>query len=289
MVSLKDRSEYLTIIKHSPKAQLFHDFLFSESAISTNSDFTKDPSDKLFFDLLLSLQTNNPELFNASYTEVSKRKPSPESPFVNDDFLTFCLVVGVKKFILDNQWVLKVINSRNSQNEETNEIIQTFKNLLNDNYKSNDNNNGITMVFQFILLKELITGPEKSDFYKKIIKLEYPMYRSDFLNLVSLKAFDLILDEQILSGTSNSNVMTEKLARFSMKVKSISVGLYTAIYLIIFSTVSWAIISGKASGWFEYADTLFGVLGFAGLLGNFFQRKKVIGFLESRITNFFLG
>lgn len=289
MVSLKDRNDYLGRIKQSEKAHLFYDFLFLESILKTNDGVVEEPSDKLFFEFLLSLQTNNGELFNKNYLEISKRKPSPESPFVNDDFLTFCLILGVKRFNIDSTWVQSVINCRTSQNEETNETIQTYKNILKDNYKSKDNNFGIIIVFQNVLLKEFLSGIEKSEFYNKTIKLDYPMYKSDFLNLISLKAFDLVLGEQIISASSNTNIMTDKLSKFSRRVKSISIGIYSTIYVLIFAAVIWASTNDKIGNLIQNAEAIFGFLGFAGILGNFFQRKKVINFINSIITKYFLG
>jgi len=289
MVSLKDRNDYLGRIRQSEKAHLFYDFLFLETILKTDNDVAEEPSDKLFFELLLSLQTNNSELFNKNYLEVSKRKPSPESPFVNDDFLTFCLILGVKRFNIDCTWVQSVINCRTSQNEETNETIQTYKNILKDNYKSTDNNFGIIIVFQNVLLKDYISGIEKSEFYNKTIKHDYPMYKSDFLNLISLKAFDLVLSEQIISASSKTNVMTEKLGTFAKKVKNISIGIYSTIYILIFAAVIWASNNDKIGNLIQNAEAIFGFLGFAGILGNFFQRKKIINFINSKITKYFLG
>ena len=134
MVSLENRSNYLLRINESAKLSAFNNLLLNKSIVIPSEELNE--SDEIYFGLVDAIQTKNQTAFESFYNRKSKSNPSKESPspFVNDDFLIFCLTVGIMKFGLDQRWIKNIISLRSRT-----PITITLENIVNENIYSKSN------------------------------------------------------------------------------------------------------------------------------------------------------
>ena len=111
MVSLEEKSTYQVRINESPKLTAFNNLLLGKPTIQPDIADLKE-SDELYYAIVTAIQTNDKTLFETYFNKKNKSNPSKESPspFVNDDFLIFCLIVGIIKFGCDKSWIKNIIS-----------------------------------------------------------------------------------------------------------------------------------------------------------------------------------
>ena len=216
--------------------------------------------------------------------------PSPSSPFVNDDFLLFSMLIGVKKFNLSKEWIENVLQARKCTSDDCNQSLITFKNILLGNYNSLDNHFGIILVFQNIAKEDLLTSTNKVKLYAGITSKVFPSKKSDFLNIVELNSYDLLITEQLLGGDSKYQEFKSKLENFNRRNKQISLVIYACLYLMWLGGVYYVYYKFDfIANFISSSESIFGFLGFSGLLALFFKKEVVISFIEESLSKFFLG
>ena len=149
MVSIADRISYIERVNESPKLKAFHNFLLGKE-IRSASNIISD-SDEQFFKIIASIQSNDKTAFREIYNKKSKSNPSKDSPapFVNDDYLIFCLIVAITKFSIDKTWIKNIVSLRNRTT-----ITITLENIINENYSSTSNQVEVVLMFLHLILSE---------------------------------------------------------------------------------------------------------------------------------------
>ncbi len=291
MVSLEQRGEYLKGILENEKFLIFYNFLVSNGiTVIGESTPSADVIDDDFKDILGALCSSNVQDFQTNYSQYSSRTPSPTSPFVNDDFLLFSLVIGVEKFNIPKEWIEKVLQTRKCSSNDCNQCLTTFKNILIENHNSLDNHFGIVLMYQSILKEDLLTPVNKAILFTGITSSIFPSKKSDFLNIIELRSYDLLINEQLIGGDSKYQEVRLKIENFEKRSKQVALIIYAILYamwlgLVYFLYHKFEFIEKFISS----SEAIFGFLGFGGLLALFFKREEVVAFIESRISNFFLG
>ncbi|NQT65494.1 MAG: hypothetical protein HQ554_04885 [FCB group bacterium] len=149
MVSIENKADYQLRINESPKLAAFNNLLLGKSFVPSLQQNLNE-SDKIYFGLVSAIHSNNKVVFETHYNKKKRSNPSKDSPtpFVNDDFLIFCLILGVIKFEYDKNWIKNIISIRSR-----NPITITFENILNENYYSKSNLPEIVLVFFIYSIK----------------------------------------------------------------------------------------------------------------------------------------
>ncbi|MFZ2865241.1 MAG: hypothetical protein WA440_10860 [Ignavibacteriaceae bacterium] len=193
MVSLIDKSAYLNEIKNLPKLYSFYNLLTNASIFAEVRN-DEPEIDRFYFSFIKSLQENDQEHFSDYYTQLSKRNPTEESPWIHNDFLVFVIICGVIKYQLDKEWILKVLLLRPTSTKLNKSINNTFNSLLNSNYSSNENLFEIIIVFLDILNFPQLSNDLLDNAYISIgYKFNQEYIKNDFAQLISLRAFDIII------------------------------------------------------------------------------------------------
>lgn len=293
MVSLIDRSPYLQNLVTNEKTRIFYEFLYSQANLKFQDDTDLIAADKIFLNVLISLRNNDEKLFFENYNEISKRSPSAESsslPFINDDFLIFSLIVGVFKFNGNRDWLISVLEKRKCSNEECTRMLTTYRNILAENYISQENHFGMILVFQNLILQDILSGKEKSHYYQLISSSIFPHFKSEFLNLIELKSFDLLNSESLISADSDFNASKRKLGLVNKRIEQISITLYLILWGIVIGVVIWLYRTNETiKNVIQDYEAIFGFVGFGGIMGIMFAKKTVVNFLNRCLTIFFLG
>ncbi len=232
MVSLNERFDYLNRIQQIPKIKQFSDFL--NGNYCAKSITRDDPCCIGFNDLIDSLSNNDEQMFKEFYNDYSRKKPSSDSLWINDDFLIFLLILGIVRYKIDRNWIKESIGVRVTQKPEYQSISKTFYNILENNFHSNDNLYEIVIVFQY-LLNIPMSVEYFDDLYIRISRNNNLFSsKNEFLICLSIKAIDIIIISKELPNNTEIARMREFIKIFSEKVMIISkVICYIILSLVI--------------------------------------------------------
>ncbi|GGE94736.1 hypothetical protein [Flavobacterium limi] len=267
MVSIGERVLYMEGVNESPKIKAFHHFLLDKkvsSLFNGSSDL-----DEQFFKILSSIQTNNKKAFEEIYTKKSKSNPNRDSPapFVNDDYLIFCLIIAIIKFDIDKIWIKNIISIRNR-----NVTTITFENILNENYSSTSNQSEIVLTFlrlfdQSKINNDLLNGALKS-ITENMNLLEN---RNDFLILCAFTTYDFIIYQKEASEGNEISLLKKFNQNFKTRIKILAWILQAVIFSgLIYSLSKLPIYKPQVLLFIEKYNFLFTLLGASGFtfLGN---------------------
>lgn len=258
MVSIEERISYLNKIQQIPKIKLFSDLLNGKHCVTNIVNV-----DVAYTGFIDSISNNNEQKFKEFYNDFSRKKPSVESLWINDDFLIFVLILGIIRYKIDRTWIKGAISARTTQKSEHLSINKTFSNILDDNFQSNDNLYEIVIVLQDFL--NLAISTEHLDNLYNRISNNIDLYSSqnDFLVCLSMKAMDIIIISKDLPDNKEIANMRDFIALFQNRVTTISKVIYILILsgIIILMFVFWE----KYAGLLNAMSLVLGLLG-VGLL-----------------------
>src|ERR1044071_798751 len=109
MVSLEEKLAYKDQINDNPKLTAFNNLLLGKSISQPISNGLNE-TDEIYYGALMAIQTNNNTQFENFLNKKNKSNPKKETPFVNDDFLIFCFIVGIMKFGSDRGWIKNIMS-----------------------------------------------------------------------------------------------------------------------------------------------------------------------------------
>jgi len=282
MVSLIERSSYVADLKENIKFNQFMSFASGQMVSETEYEVEID---RLFNKAVVSIAQNNKKSFNNAYSQISERQPNKNSPILHDDLLLFVLIVGTLKFNTDNSWLLNTITYRANSEKESILIKNTFLGIINSNYKNRDNLFQLVLVIENLLGLELISWEEKADFYNDITTNNISLFKSDFLNIISLRAYDLVIIQGDKSNMGKFYLLNDFEKRFLKRTTLISY----VIYFLFVISISVLIIKF----WYnpDYTKIIEQALPIVGAIGvsifSLFSAKKLIPFFEIGIRMIF--
>lgn len=258
MVSIEERISYLNKIQQIPKIKLFSDLLNGKYCVTNIANV-----DVAYTGFIDSISNNNEQKFKEFYNDFSRKKPSVESLWINDDFLIFVLILGIIRYKIDRTWIKEAISARTTKKSEHLSINKTFSNILDDNFQSNDNLYEIVIVLQDFL--NLAISTEHLDSLYNRISNNIDLYSSqnDFLVCLSMKAMDIIIISKDLPDNKEIANIRDFVALFQNRVTTISKVIYILILsgIIILMFVFWE----KYAGILNAMSLVLGLLG-VGLL-----------------------
>ena len=192
---------------------------------------------------------------------------------MNDDFLIFCLIVGIIKFSDDNSWIKNILSLR-----KRNAITITLENILTENYYSKSNLPEIVFMFFQLNNQNLITNEFLTTTFKSISEnITLFEGKSDFHILCSIRAYDLIIVLKESPDGSEVNLLREFNTKFLKRIKVLS-WLVQSIILIAIFYEGFEVVSKypKAKEFIDRIGSVLKVLGIIGLsqIGNLFPIVK---------------
>lgn len=267
MVSIADRISYMERVNESPKIKGFHHFLLGKEFLSTSKSFSE--SDEQFFKILASIQSDDKTAFGKIYDKKSKSNPSKDSsaPFVNDDYLVFCLIVAITKFSIDKTWIKRIVSIRNRTT-----ITITFENILNENYSSTSNQVEVVLMFLHLCKQAFINNNLLNITYKSITENTVIIEsRNDFQILCAFSAFDLIIYQKEATEGNEVTLLKNFNKHFKTRIKYLSWALHAIIFLVmIYVLLRLPNYSPEVVSLIENYNFVFTLLGVSGFtfLGN---------------------
>jgi len=262
------RVSYISNLRANEKIDLFHSLLFgSKSNEAEGGNFEK---------LINSIQNSDQDSFKEIHAQFAAREPSIDSPFINDNYLLFLLIFGAKKFECNLTWISKVLELRSTTNDDSKQISKTFKNIIADNFTSKSNDFGIIMTYEYLIDKKIITWQERQYFYQELVKRPFPFYSDDLLNLMSLKAYDIVILEGDEQRESKYNTLLDFESKFIKLVSSYSIVLQVFVNVVLIGAV---IYLRNTFPWFkaQLKDNLIYLALFGGgaIIGQFLTKSRL--------------
>ena len=267
MVSIENRFSYMERINESQKLKAFHHFLLGKEVSSLSNNVSD--LDEQFFKILSSIQTNNKTVFEEIYTKKSKSNPSKDSPapFVNDDYLIFCLIIAIIKIGVDKAWIKSIISIRNR-----NTTTITFENILNENYASTSNQAEVILTFLQLCNQSKINNDLLNAALKSITENTTLLEgKNDFIILCAFTAYDFIIYQKEASEGNEIISLKNFNQNFTKRIKVLSWILQAVIFFgLIYGLFKLPIYTPEAVAFIEKYNFVFTLLGVSGftLLGN---------------------
>lgn len=262
MVSLEDKVNYHFRINESQKLTAFNNLLLGKPFSPTSNSDTIE-TEEIYFRIASAIHLNDKASFETYFSKKRKSNPSKEypSPFVNDDFLIFCLIVGIIKFNEDKSWIKNIISLRSR-----NAVTITFENLLIDNFYSRNNLPEIVLMFFQLIDQSLINNDILTTTFKSISENTTLFEsKSDFHIICSIRAYDLII---ILKESPNGGevyLLREFNKKFLKRIKVLAWIVQTIVLIVIFY-LGIEIVSVYPAVK-EYIDKIGSVLKVLGIIG----------------------
>jgi hypothetical protein len=280
MVPLEARSEYISGLIANNKLNIFYAFInglpiptaFEDPAVST---------DLVIDQAIQSILDNDKKRFEENYFSLAKREPKSNSPFTNDNILLFVLLCGVVHFNTDDSWIRKVLKARTTNNNEARAIKQTFLNIVDKNFVHTANLYAMIIPLEGQLNHMLISDEEKQKFYTTVTLQAFPVYRSEFLNILLLRSYDTILFQ---INPAKDGAIFRYIDFEKAFLKRVAICAQVIYWSVIFAVLFYIIkigIDPQYSSLLNKLVPIFGLIGFGAL--SFFKRDWVINGLRSFI------
>lgn len=283
MVSLEQRLLFKDRIKNTPKIDFFYKFLFNEDIILLSSSELSS-IDRVYYSLLFFLKNDNIEDFKSSYNEFSRREPTEDSTWINDDWLIFLLILGVCKYNINRQWLISAISLRKTSNIQQKRINLTLINILNSNLQVVENIEKIVIVFQH-MTNLPITIENLNQFYINIEKeCTSALYEHNyFIWCLSIKSLEIILIQKEIPPYNQLTLLKEFEQEFIKKTKVLINNFLLIIGLILGGLIVYYGFINPND--FEIWQNILGALGLGG--GGLLSLRKVKGCLNKIILKYF--
>lgn len=269
----------------SPKVTFFSNFINQDkiSALSTSNEV-----DSLFYNGLVQFQINDKEGFIQNYANFTQRKPSKRLSYIHDNYLLFSLIICVKKFQCNSDWLKKVLELRKCTSEPAIAITETFKNILRDNFHDKDNNFSIILVYEELLNKTLLNQEEIVEEFLKIRKKHYEelLSKNDFLRIIVDQAFNITIKRADITQTEHVTFLRKFEKKFLKRVGIFS-NVYYHMFCLSMITLGFYLFIAQKEIWgkiFETIDVGGAVctfLGFGTYLANMLSEKRITKFITS--------
>jgi hypothetical protein len=274
MVSLENRTDYSLRINESHKLTAFNNLLLGKDIVSFQKEDLNE-SDEIYLGLVNGIHSNDQAAFENYYNKKNKSHPSKESPspFVSDDFLIFCLIVGITKFRLNNSWIKTIVSIRSR-----NAITITLENILNENYYSKSNLYEIVLMYFQLNNPSLITNDFLNNTYKSIVE-NTTLFdsKSDFQILCAVRAYDLIIELKVSPEGSEINLLKEFNSSFLKRIKILSWFIQTVLLVaLLYATIELISFKPTVKEFFDKIGSVLKIFGLFGIsqLGNIFPIIK---------------
>jgi len=263
MVSLEKKLTYQQRIKEIPKLAAFNDLLLGK-VISIPDVLYLNETDKIYFGIINAIQSNNSKAFLNNYNKKSKSNPSKESPspFVNDDFLIFCLIVGIIKFKCDKTWIESIISIR-----VRNSVTITFENILNENFYSKSNLPEIVVMHLQLNNRELLTNDILSHAFIGIFEnTNLFESKNDFQILCAINTYEIIICLKEAADSVEMKLVNEFILKFSKRIRILSWLIQTLILTgLLYSLFTLISINPQFKKLFDKIGSVLKILGYIGL------------------------
>lgn len=295
MVSLISQSTYIKQIESDESNKALVDFLYGRS-LDISSKLSLSNANNILLYALNAIQKNDRNSFIEAHGNINHRQPNPDSDWIYNDILLFSLVLGVKKFELEKTPLLKILNTRSSQSDTEKELVtQTFEDVLKNNFESIDNYQPLMLVMKYYLDVSLGDEETINNTYLELVEREFPIFKAPFLNLISLKAINIILLSKNLIDWERQKAIVSFIESYEKRTRQMATIIWLCCVIIVV-ILSFGFLNYYLTSSPQQADviarflTILSVVGIGSLLpvvALINSRKKIIDKLSKPFHRFY--
>ena len=187
------RRDFFEAYASDPAAAGFVSFLFGHPVeIPAEPDFSNAHTMSLA--IFAAFQTGDDSLFRKIYNELSIRKLRTDAPWWLNDPLMCGLVLCAVRFGGDTSWLRTTLSFWiENSTDESHKTALTLVDILSENWGSEINIRPLVLLAQHLLCSETIASSLLNSVYQMVTETPFPYFRSNFLNSVCLRAFDVVI------------------------------------------------------------------------------------------------
>lgn len=275
MVSLEKIFGFQARIETTSKLKAFNNLLLAKPIHCPLEE--QNEIEQIYYGILESIIINDKDKFEEFYNRKNKSNPSKESPspFVNDDFLIFSLIVGIVKYNIEPSWIKKIISLRTRS-----PLTITLENLVTENYFSKSNLPEIVFIYLQLNKPELI-NPEFSNTVLKSIFENTNLFesKSDFHIICTLRSYELILELKDSLQGSDVSLLKSFNKQFVSRIKIFAWIIQTIVMIsLIYYAFKLITLNTDIKALIDKIGSVLKFLGMFGLsqLGNILPAVKNI-------------
>ena len=232
MVSVEAKSDYIRSLRRNQEVTGFVDLLFRNSVDLKKSENISDPAFACN-EISASICYNDSDRFLQIYSAFSAKNPTVQSPWIHNEILIFLLACGATKFNCEKEWLHNAIELGNSSDNELRKLKKTLILLLtSEGGKHEYSFKPVEFVFREFTGQNKPIDGDLIETYKSLAAQPFPYYESDFLNLICLKAIDLIVEWKGLNQQGEMQKLNQFAERFKKRTSTIGKTLFAVILLV---------------------------------------------------------
>ncbi len=282
------KSSYLETFKSSPGMVNVIDYIISQV---DNSPTTDDPQSLEFSvnSLIHAIVTKDGNLFSQVEHSYIRKTPETNSPWINNNYLIFLLLIGQKVFNKDSAWLKSAIEVRKRNDIESGIVFDFFNSVLTGSNMQHGPQAPLQLIYAHLAnpssISTLMINASLIEFNR--IKT-FPCFQNEFLNILYLGAFDSCL---FLKDMADLN-LHKRIQKFNINAKRKISALSNIILYLFFALFLFGIFLFIKYVFLELSEiiknTIITAFGLAGLtfLEIFTGRKKIKKWIEKRIRRF---
>lgn len=280
MVSIVHRSDYLSQCRLDPYLSAFVDFVQGNEIKFEIPKHLNNAND-IALASLVSIQKEDKSKFIQAYTAINQRSPKKETDWLFNDLLLFCCLLGVKKFQVEDTWLRKSLKLRDSAtNTEAKDVNETFWDVLNNNFDNKDNSQILMVVFKHHL--NINQNPnDLNALYLDIQSSSFPLFKSNFLNIITLAALDIIVLNKNLTDIEEIQTLKRFRQAFQNRTSQLASLTWWLLFILmllgsIYFSVFFIMASEENAKLIDRFLTVSPFWGFAGVTPVLLLKKKWI-------------
>lgn len=286
MVFIELKSSYIEAFKSSPEMINVIDFILNQTNAATSNHGQKS-IDRPVNSLIHAILDRNNILFCQIEEYYKRRKPDSSSPWINNNYLIFLLLIGQSIFETDNSWLKAVIGIRKKNDEETGIILDFFNSILSRSAASATGTiSPLHLVYIFHTDPIKITNSMVNESLIALNKVQdFPHFHNEFLNILYLGAFQIAL----LSKDIVNYNLKDKVEKLKLKCnKGISTISNVILFFLLIVTLLIIFLFVKnifltlSERWRNGIVTIIGIGGLT-ILEIVRGRRKIKNWVENRL------
>lgn len=292
MVSVVERSRYVNGLDEDSYITALKNFLLGDE-ISAPQDPNWSDANELALSALLSIQENDEAAFRKAYNRFSERNPKPKSPWLYNDVLIFAMVMGVSKYDLKRGWLLNLLSIRTDATDGEPKLISaTLSDILEDNFANKSNCTPLLIVAGHLLNAPMIDKERLDRTFLFLNRNPFPYYESTFLNLVALRAAEVIVTYKGVVNLEERDAIDSFVGRFGNRTRQIAYSAWLIFTLfvaglLVYLGYEYFSATGEEADWYEKFFDVLSIVTPAGLVSLLWWRDKLVAWVEGGIQRFF--
>jgi hypothetical protein len=215
--------------------------------------------------------------FNQIESAYSRKNPVADSPWINNNYLIFLLLIGQQLFLKDSTWLKKAIEVRRRSNEESSFIYDFFISISVGSPNSKGQFAPLYLTYCHLSNKNAITVTLINNSLEELCSIKrFPCYDNEFLNIIYLAAFEICLRYKVPIDVNSAERLSLFKTKIQKRVSSLANIIVYAGYLVLMIGI-WMFIKKVFYGLTEsWQNRIITIASFAGL--------TILEIFKARIT-----